>query len=515
MADAEPGGSAEPISSKGSGVRFTKEASAFDIEPVLDDDAMTSDGEVRKGRGHKTRLMRSPVWGAVCNSIAFMAVPRAIPACFKATGWPLGLVCLVYSSIVTYDTGMLIGKVTTLLPAECYTCPSIAAEAGAAFAAQSGRNQKRWRIGCLYTAAGIQYVTYYLTSVSELIYFEKYMGQIFEVSPLCQWQWLLVVSMITLPALQIPGFHGTRLAAVMLGLVPLVLNIGVFTYEIFLVQPWNCRPGPTYSAWPQSMGAATLGLSAFGYAFGGHGMYPEIIREMAEPSRWGEVIRWTYAVVVPLYVYCGILGYAAYGDASMSNINQNAPRNLANQLSIMVQAVQEIFYVLTPNLVVMLALELQLGVDPAACCAPRTPKGLLGRVLGVVPTWVPRLVLRTMILGSQCFVAQALLCGAGDTLFAMISLVGAVGMTAFTYVLPYLFYAALSRETLSRGWKAWAALNVAVGSVVAVTGATSSITQLFGCEGGFFSGDCRLDYAYAPLGDIDPCNLSGSPFYPS
>ena len=451
------------------------------------------------------------MWGAVSNSIGFMAVPRTIPACFKATGWPLGLVCLVYSSIVTYDTGMLIGKVTTLLPAECSSYPSIAAEAGAAFAAQSGRNQKRWRIGCLYTAAGIQYVTYYLTSVSELIYFEKYMGQIFEVSPLCQWQWLLVVSMITLPALQIPGFHGTRWAAVMLSLVPLVFNIGVFTWEIILVQPWNCRPGPTYSALPQSANHVALGLSAFAYSFGGHGLYPEMLREMAEPSRWGEVMAWTYAVVAPLYVYCGILGYAAYGDASMTNINQNAPRNLANQLSIMVQAVQEIFYVLTPNLVVMLALELQLGVDPAACCAPSTPKGLLGRVLGVVPTWVPRLVLRTMILGSQCFVAQALLCGAGDTLFAMISLVGAVGMTAFTYVLPYLFYAALSRETLSRGWKAWAALNVAVGSVVIVTGFTSSITQLFGCEGGFFNGDCRLDYAYAPLGDIDPCNLSGLP----
>jgi hypothetical protein len=77
-----------------------------------------------------------------------------------------------------------------------------------------------------------------------------------------------------------------------------------------------------------------------------------------------------------------------------------------------------------------------------------------------------------------------------------------------------LFYAVLSRDAHSRGWKAWAALNVAVGSVVIVTGFTSSITQLFGCEGGFFSGDCQLDYAYAPLGDIDPCNLSGSPFYP-
>jgi hypothetical protein len=43
----------------------------------------------------------------VVNNVAFMAVPRAIPACFAATGWTIGLGALAYSSVVTYDTGMV------------------------------------------------------------------------------------------------------------------------------------------------------------------------------------------------------------------------------------------------------------------------------------------------------------------------------------------------------------------------------------------------------------------------
>jgi len=210
----------------------------------------------------------------------------------------------------------------------------------------------------------------------------------------------------------------------------------------------------------------------------------------------------TYATCVPLYFLCGILGYYAYGDASRANINANFPRNAANWVSIGVQCLQEVFFVLESNLVVMLAIELQLGLDPSACCAP----GWRG-----LPPWLGRLALRTALLASQVACAQAMLCGTGDTLLALQSLIGAVGMVAFTYVLPYLFYAVLSREAHSRRWKAWAATNVAIGLLVMTVGLGSSLNELFGCDGGWFDGDCRLAYTYAPDSQDDPCNMSGLP----
>jgi len=52
--------------------------------------------------------------------------------------------------------------------------------------------------------------------------------------------------------------------------------------------------------------------------------------------------------------------------------------------------------------------------------------------------------------GSQVLVAQMLLSGEGDTLFALQSLIGAVGMTAFTYFMPYLLLLLLAPAPLPR-----------------------------------------------------------------
>lgn len=329
------------------------------------------------------------------------------------------------------------------------------------------------------------------------------MGQLFESSPLCQWQWLLVVGLLCLPVLQVPSFHASRYAALFLGLLPLFLNVGVFVYEILLVRPWGCTPGPTRDVWPRSAPKAAIGLTAFAYAFGGHGLYPEQIREMAAPRRWPRVMAITYSFTLPLYWMCGLLGYYAYGNFANANVNLNFPDNFANRLSVAVQAMQELFFVLDSDLVVMLAIELQCGLDPAACAAP------LWR--GAIPPWLGRLGLRTTFLASQIFCAQMLLSGEGDTLLSLQSLTASVGMVAFTYFLPYVLHAVLSPRPLSRARKAWAALNISLGLVVMVAGFGSSLGELLAGarEGGLFAGQCKLTYGYAPQNPADPCNISG------
>ena len=154
------------------------------------------------------RLRRTPAWAAAVNSIAFMCVPRALPACFAATGWSLGLVSLVYSSIVTYDTGRLLGVVCAAVPAHCCSFPAVAAEAAGAWSAGRGHDaarQGRWRWAGGVAVGALQHSCYFLTGVTELIYFEQFMGQLFRTSPLCQWQWLLIVGLISLPFMQVPG----------------------------------------------------------------------------------------------------------------------------------------------------------------------------------------------------------------------------------------------------------------------------------------------------------------------
>jgi proton-coupled amino acid transporter len=475
-------------------------------------ESMADDGHLASTSAQMQLHMRQmPVWGAVVNSIAFMAVPRSIPACFAATGWTIGIGSLFYSSIVTYDTGLLLGQVCNALPANSVcSFPALAAHASERFACHrnwSRSAQRRARKVGHVAIACLQYSCYYLTGVAELIYFEQYLGQYFSLSPLCQWQWLLIVGVISLPVVQVPSFHATRIAAVALGVLPLVLNVGVMLYEIALVRPWDCAPGPSYTAWP-SVSRGFVGLTAFAYAFGGHGLYPDQIREMRQPARWPSVMAWTYAATVPLYWLCGLLGYYAYGDFSKANINLNFPDNPANKLSIAVQALQEFFFILDSDLVVMLAMELAVGLDPSTCCAPTWHPRTWRRGL---PPWLGRLGLRSAFLASQVFCAQMLLSGEGDTLLSLQALTASVGMVAFTYFLPYVFALLLSPTPLGPWRKAWAGVNIAIGLAMAVGGFGSSLGELLEGSTGLFNGDCKLQWAYAPQSPGDPCNLSGIP----
>ena len=187
-----------------------------------------------------------------------------------------------------------------------------------------------------------------------------------------------------------PSFHDTRYAALWLGLAPLVINVGVFFYEVLLVQPWSCEPGPSFTQ-PSARRLFT-GFAAFTYAFGGHGLYPEQIREMSEPSNWARVMSLTYSAVIPLYWACGILGYGAYGDFAKANINLNFPHNRLNMVSLAIQIVQELFFVLESNLVLLLAIELRLKIDPSRIFRP---------LWRGIPPVLARLVLRTGFLAAQ------------------------------------------------------------------------------------------------------------------
>lgn len=317
-------------------------------------------GERRCARRSPRRdeLRQAPTWAITVNNIAFMCVPRAIPACFAATGWSIGLAALFYSSVVTYDTGLarsrvewrsrrqqtlrtvpaqqstprssprplkrrarrsercghcgsvlccvattprlhpgrtaatrpshntpqVLGEVCALRP-KLGSFPELMGEALAHAASRRGQpatTVEKWRKvgsrGCMT----LQFATYYLTTVAELIFFEQAFGQMFEKSSLCQWQWLLIAGLISLPILQLPTFNATRWAAFLCGVVPLLINVAVMAYEVLLVRPWGCSPGPSYDGGGErSVGSIFLGLTAFSYAFGGHGFYPEEVREIA------------------------------------------------------------------------------------------------------------------------------------------------------------------------------------------------------------------------------------------
>ena len=164
--------------------------------------------------------------------------------------------------------------------------------------------------------------------------------------------------------------------------------------------------------------------------------------------------------------------------------------------------VQELFFVLESNLVLVLAMELRLCIDPSRACSPPW-RGL--------PPAVARFGLRTAFLALQVLVAQMLLSGEGDTLIALQALIGSVGMAAFTYFIPYLLQAELSSTPVSTARRGWGAANIALGGLLMLAGLWSSMSDLVEASPGLFAGICKLPYAYAPRSEADPCHLSGVP----
>lgn len=140
---------------------------------------------------------------------------------------------------------------------------------------------------------------------------------------------------------------------------------------------------------------------------------------------------------------------------------------------------QEFFFVLESNLVIVLSIELWLGINPS--------ESFSGRWHGMSP-FVARFTFRTLFLAFQesskllmqtatcalvlstlvttwiqVFVAQMFLSGEGDLLLSLQALVGAVGMTAFTYFLPYVLLAELSPVPLTLWRKSWLIVNIVIG----------------------------------------------------
>lgn len=424
-------------------------------------------------------LTEAAPWGLVLNTILYMASPMSMPATFAQAGWTWGSIYLVYSSIITYHTGLLLGDICQRMP-HLGSFPSIAAHCG-------GK-------AVMWAVITMQFLTFWIDSSAQMLYCAQYLGQLLPSWHLCQSDWLLVVAAATLPLMQIPTFQESRWFALPTFGV-LVLILAVFFYEAILVAPWQCAgeqltQRPSYPQPPPQK--ILLSGSTFAYAFGGHGMFPEEIRELRDKTQWNRVVMpWTYAIIVPMYMSTSVLGFYVWGggqSGANANINVNFPPNTANTVSIVVQFLLTYYLIFFTSLCLALNLEIALGIDPRLYCAPKEPLERAytdGSTISThqprwmkpacsccnrVPPVVARGVLRSLLLASQLGLCQMLLGGEADTLLSLQSLSGAIGMVAFTYCLPFFFHWKLFPAEVGKVRAVWYGVNGAIGIGIMATG---------------------------------------------
>ena len=446
------------------------------------------------------RLTRASVRTIALNTWLYMATPMSMPATVAHAGATWTGVFFTYSAMSTYWTGRVLGWAFLADPT-CTTYAKMTSKAVARLIVRRGGDEgiaSRWEPRVEMATLCLQFVTYYLDATVQIVYIAQYFGQTFTGWKMCGASWAFFIGALSLPIVQIPTIHDSG-KVVLLPCASVIITLSVFFGEIFSTRPWEkCDPGPTYGKIVTS-GTIFSSIGNFAYGFGGHGLYPEELREMKNPEDWAKVLNLTYGTMVPIYVLVMYFGYKAYGDFAKGNINLNFPKNAANIVSMMMQSVQCYYGVFFTNIALMMRIETSLGVDPTQSWTVVTKYGVTPQVF--------RFVFRTAFLATEVLIAAIFLAVSGDVILDLQSLVGAIGMTAMTFFLPSIIHYAFNmNERSSIAERTWVVTNFIMGLFIMFSGLSGSLDRLFGSK---YENQCPARYVYSPADPADPCYVSG------
>mmetsp|Transcript_38123 Transcript_38123/g.109624 ORF Transcript_38123/g.109624 Transcript_38123/m.109624 type:complete len:476 (-) Transcript_38123:109-1536(-) len=415
-----------------------------------------------------TRLNSS--WHFVVVTSAFTLGSVFSPFTLGAGGWVWGSIFWIYSYGSTWWSGMLIGKCVlrgTASGASC-TYPDMMAEAFG-----------RW--GYWFTAV-MQIATYFLLNVTLLVNFADWCLQVqrvlvvrgvVESGSMCMWEYLILGGCISCLLAQIPTFTRVMPLAV-LSLLSTLIRQGIMYYQILQMDLLSlCEP--TYDGvTPKS---AFLSLATTALMFGGHGLFPEEMRELRRPKSFFGALHKAYVIIGVVYFSNAYMAYAVWGKWVSADIQLNFPLNLPTLVSALLSAFWGLVEATTSHVMMLSLIEHHIGL------AKQTRARL----------W--RVVLRSSFVALETFLA-VMFSSAG--LGNLQGVVAAVGFTALTYYAPFLAYWKLVLRP--RGAPCW---QQAVHILMAATGLVLMFVGIYASTDGMVA-----EIAQYHLFDTSRCSIA-------
>ncbi|KAJ3330746.1 hypothetical protein HDU76_004961 [Blyttiomyces sp. JEL0837] len=138
---------------------------------------------------------------------------------------------------------------------------------------------------------------------------------------------------------------------------------------------------------------SALGSISFSYA--GNFVYPEVESSMRDPSKFPLVLSLSMGIISLMYLVTAVVGYAAYGDKTVSPILNNLPAGFASKFAIAVITAHVLLAI--PVLVTTFSLEMERRLKVAR---PGRSEAVEGSV---------RALLRVGIVVGICGLAMAAL----------------------------------------------------------------------------------------------------------
>jgi len=304
----------------------------------------------------------------------------------------------------------------------------------------------------------MQWCGYYLTGVVQIAFMGATWDQTFRSmawsKPICTDQWMLITAAVLLPVIQVPSFTQFGRIALLASIITLystAVYLGQILHHGQYVGGRDTIPGvsiPCYDQWSYSTMLASISNMAF--TFGGHGTFPEQIREMRDPNHFHYAFNILYGLAVPFYAGCAVLAFWAFGNMNSAVNTENLADGIWLHAAQFATLATGFINVVLGQVVLMLKVELPLGVLPTDTWHSTSEAHLDSSAAAAlhklhVPPLLFRLVFRSLYLGSLLLIAEALV-GAGLAVY--VNIAGSLGLAAMTYWLPYAFY--LAREWQQR-----------------------------------------------------------------
>uniref|UniRef100_A0A7S4SZJ8 Amino acid transporter transmembrane domain-containing protein n=1 Tax=Alexandrium monilatum TaxID=311494 RepID=A0A7S4SZJ8_9DINO len=400
------------------------------------DDGGTSDsGSGSNGRDGPGRTpqeqpaQRNPAWHFTVVTSAFTLATAYSPYTLGAAGWGLGSAFWAYSIGATWWSGVLIGR--CVLDGRKRGVPSTYPE----------MMRDAFGLPGFCFAAVMQVATYYMLCVALLVNIANWLLLMQAIvrpeapapggAPLrlCLWQWIIVAGCVATLLAQVKTFRSVMPLAVV-SAVSTLARQGILYYQIGS-QDLLSRCAPSFGGvTPQS---AFNSLATTGFLFGGHGIFPEEMRELRRPESFFKALHWAYAIMVAVYLTNAYVAYAVWGDWVAGDVQFNWPLNRATLASAILSCVWALIGMAMSHVMMLSLVEQRIE----ACWRARASSEVAPPPCSAAVVRLARFSLRAAVVWSEVFFA-VMLSGAG--IENIQALVGALGFPALTYYAPFAAY---------------------------------------------------------------------------
>mmetsp|Transcript_71275 Transcript_71275/g.200704 ORF Transcript_71275/g.200704 Transcript_71275/m.200704 type:complete len:447 (-) Transcript_71275:2398-3738(-) len=343
-------------------------------------------------------------------------------------GWFWGTFWLLFSGLATWISGHLLGRLC--INHHCDTYPELGEKAFG----RAGRN--------MVTAC--QWFGYFFVGVVQVAALGSSYVQTFADVPalnsICQNAFMIIGALVLVPFLQIPSFTGFGQLALFSA------SIAVFGTFIYLGE--IARNGKYTDVCYDQYTAPSImaNIANMAFTYGGHGTFPEQVREMKDPNDFFRGFDILYGVAMPFYTVCALVSFWAFGNMNSANYIENLMDNNIVKVNLYLSLLSGLPIIVLGQVVILLQLEIPAGILPTDWWVNRSQnEGQLATFLRstkLSPVMI-RFFFRTFYIGVLLLLAE-MLDDAG--LGTIVSISGAIGLAAMTYWLPFVLALKLDWE---------------------------------------------------------------------